>query len=741
MNRVGIRSIAFMCMIAQLILFTTSCNRNLKFNAGSYEATAKGQNADIRIRVTFSDSCMESIDVLEQAETPHVGDIVFDELIPRLIEANGTGIDALTGATITSRALKQAVNDAAQQAGVSNLAQFKANTIIKEPKNIDETWDVVIIGAGGAGLAAAAEAAQQGNTVLIIEKNAEIGGNTLLSGGIYQSAVPYLVWEASRPDATSGKGYDGNRYPKVKSGTGCIADLELIMSWNEDDFDEAYYNDHEYEPGNIEELAKHGVHAEYRPVLKALKREIKEYLRWAKPKLEKGKAETDLTLFSTPNLHIFQSYYGGLRRSADSTTWVYSDAALMRQVVEQGQDLKPWFMSMGVNFLEQQLIIVGMMWYRGNAMTGADIDTDGDGVTEHYEGNWGTYILAPYTAFKNADPKNRLMKSTTAKDLIIEGGRVTGVNAVMDDGTSVTAHARKGVIVCTGGYAANISKVIETNRYWNDQWLTKRMATTNRSSLQGDGIRMAQDAGAATTGMGWTQLMPLGFVDYGTLAFGSVVDAIFVSAKDGHRFVDETRERDVLTIKAFENGINMMGKQGAYLYIRGESSSLPTNGEVMGENVPGKQYIRTPDQLDELFKDIRVRAKADDVLKTIREYDQAIMAGTEPTDVSKHHAASTIGNVKRKADGSYDASTYSLDDTRLIIRTLAPSTHHTMGGLVIDKDRHVLNVNGRPIPGLYAAGEVTGGIHGGNRLGGNALTEILVSGRIAAASITRDAAK
>jgi fumarate reductase flavoprotein subunit len=69
---------------------------------------------------------------------------------------------------------------------------------------------------------------------------------------------------------------------------------------------------------------------------------------------------------------------------------------------------------------------------------------------------------------------------------------------------------------------------------------------------------------------------------------------------------------------------------------------------------------------------------------------------------------------------------------------MAPSTHHTMGGLKVDVDRHVLDTNGEIIPGLYAAGEVTGGIHGGNRLGGNAIVEIFVSGRTAAKALTAD---
>ena len=85
------------------------------------------------------------------------------------------------------------------------------------------------------------------------------------------------------------------------------------------------------------------------------------------------------------------------------------------------------------------------------------------------------------------------------------------------------------------------------------------MATTNRSSLRGDGIDMAKKAGAALTGMGWTQLMPLSYTDYGSLAFGSVSDAVFISPRSGRRFVDESLERDVLSAAAFDNGITLYG--------------------------------------------------------------------------------------------------------------------------------------------------------------------------------------
>ena len=94
------------------------------------------------------------------------------------------------------------------------------------------------------------------------------------------------------------------------------------------------------------------------------------------------------------------------------------------------------------------------------------------------------------------------------------------------------------------------------------------------------------------------------------------------------------------------------------------------------------------------------------------------------------------GEVEQDENGKYKPETYKLDQIR--VRFMAPSTHHTMGGVMVNAQRHMLDNDGNAIAGLYAAGEITGGIHAGNRLGGNAVIEIIVSGRTAAQAIEAD---
>ena len=712
----------------------------LAFTPGEYEASAQGYNGPVDLKVTFSETALTGIEVVSSKETAHVGDIAFNIMKADMLEANGSGVDAVAGATFSSRAFREAVNAAAEAAACTNLKAFQAATVVHEAgEPIEGTWDVVIVGAGGAGLMAAAQAAQDGNTVLIIEKNAEMGGNTLVSGGAFQSVMPYLVWDPADPDATTGVNpLDGQTYEKVLSNNNCIDTLKTILGWSEEPFDGTLDDDHPFVAGNIALNAVRGVHPEYLETLKALKAEITEYLAWAQPKLDAGVNETKLTVFSTKNLHIFQTYYGGLRPSADGSEWIYSRFDLVNQVVEGGQDIKPWLVEQGAVFdYARQFTLIGCLWQRENSPIGGVVN--GEMINET---KWGAYFAVPLNTMLAANEQNKLMLRTTAKELIVEDGRVTGVKAEMYDGTPVTVKATKGVILATGGYAANIDMVQETNHYWKSEFIADNIGTTNRSSLMGDGIRMASAVGAEIEGTGWTQMMPLGWVDNGNLAGGSGDNVIFVNAQTGKRYVDESAERDVLSEGGFENGmiketaekLGLKYVPGIYVEISNTSVMAGPGGfNNTAADVPGRMIFRTVEETAEL-----IGCDPAALRETIETYDKYVMGVIDELPVEKLSIAAngTVGNVEKDADGNYLPETYKLDMLR--VRFMAPSTHHTMGGVKVDLDRRVLDENGSPIPGLYAAGEVTGGIHAGNRLGGNAVTEIIVSGRTAAQTVSAD---
>lgn len=725
-------------------------NVPVTYTAGTYTASAKGYSAttDITLDVTFAADKIENIAVVSHGETDHVGSAAFAPLFAQIIEANGVGVDAQTGATFTSNGVKEAVIAAAKQAKASDIDGFTMNTVAKKDDVVEGTWDVVVVGAGGAGMGAAAEAAQKGLSVLVLEENCEVGGNTLVSGGQFQGTMPYLVWDAKDPNAKTGT-FNGETYEKVKSATGCIRDLKIIAEWSEEPFDGAYFKDHEYVAGEIKDIAPHGVHAEFLPVLQALKAEIKEYLAWAQPQLDKGVPETDLTLFSTNNLHIFQTYYGGLRQSADKETWIYSDVELVSQFVNGAYDLKVWLEDQGALFADgEQLTLIGALWYRENRQLGGAVDLDGDGENDPglvgggSTANYGAYFAPCLNTILNTSSTakdNAVMVSTTVKELIVDGGKVVGVKAQKADGTTVIAHANGGVVLATGGYAANRDLVCSENLYWDSKYVTPSIKTTNRSSLQGDGIVMGQAVGAATTGMGFPQMMPISWIDDGTLAFGGGQYAVYISPVSGTRFVNESAERDVLSLGEFNNGVTYNGVSGVFFEITNAntrigrpypyddySSDTPVNYAVDGR----VYFVSNAEELQAVIDEFGGTAKAETVYETIRAYDKSMFIDKtgEPSDgIGKFLATDPVGTIEN--------GEYKLEGETLRIRVMAPSTHHTMGGLVVDLNRHVLNASGAVIEGLYAAGEVTGGIHAGNRLGGNALVEIFVSGRTAADTI------
>lgn len=695
----------------------------IKFVPGSYTGIAQGYNAPIKLLVTFSEKTIEKIEVLAHMESEHVGDTAIPLMIENIIAFTSTGVDTVAGATVTSNAVLAAVRDAAVQAGGDVKALNKgAKPFTYIPgETIENTFDVVIVGAGGAGMAAGAAAAQAGATVAVLETNMEMGGNTLVAGGAFQAVAKAYVFDPENPDATTGVDPIFGEVQKSKSNLGNLATLKRILDWSEKPFDGAVVDAASIKTVDDYNLPERGVHQEFLPTLQTLKNQIKVYMNYADRKMAEGALETDLTLFSTEELHIFQTYYGGLRLNADKTEWIHNQFELVNQFVRSGYQTKEWLAAQGATFSPDRTTstLIGCLWQRINGVAGGVVD----GV--EYKSKWGAYFKVPENTILKANEKNCIMTRTTATELIQDAdGRVVGVKAVRFDGTEVVLHAVKGVILATGGFGANIKMVTDTNQYWDKDDLTMDILSTNRSSADGSGIVMGQAVGAAVTGMGYTQLMPLGWVDNGDLAGGTGENVIFIASAEhenaGQRYVDESAERDVLSQGAFDFG----DEKGVYIELsNGAMASTAIDPRTMP--VEGRTYYCTLEEAAEL---LHINAKI--IEKTVTEYDAYVMGITDvPPVPAKNGYTATIGTADKDEKGRYLPDTYRIE--KLKVRLMRPSTHHTMGGLVVDTQRHVLREDGSIIKGLYAAGEVTGGFFAGNRLGGNAITEILVSGRIA----------
>jgi fumarate reductase flavoprotein subunit len=694
-------------------------NDSISFNPGTYTGKSNGFGGEVVLEVTFSEDSISDIKLISSKETDHVGTPAFDIMFDEIKNFTSTDVDIVSGATYTSAAVISAVEDAATQAGCDKNA-LRIGKIPYETaagEKITETYDVVIVGAGGAGVSAGAAAAQNSATVCLVEKEAEAGGNTLVSGCSFQSVMDCLVWDENDPDATTGY-YEPTEetFEKAKSDQGRLDTLRTILNWSEKPFDETISDKEAVKSVEDYDLPSRGVHEEYLDTLKVLKKQIKSYLDWADAKIAAGADEKDLTLFSTVELHIFQTYYGGLRLNNDKTEWIYGNYDLVKQICSEIPATKEWLMDQGALFKNATSTgtLIGCLWQRINAFDGGIVDG------KKVEGKWGTYFAVPINTILKANDKNTIMYRTKAKELITDStGKVTGVKAEKYDGTEVEITANLGVILATGGYADNIDMVIDTNNYWDSDDLTSKIKTTNRSLAQGEGLAMAESVGADTIGMGFTQLMPIGWADSGILAGGKGENVIFISPSgtpnEGKRYVDESAERDVLAQGAYDFG----GENGLFIQISNAGENTKEN------NIENREYFCTLSEAADMLE-----ISADILRNTIIEYDSAVKTDTiNQLDVPKSAAEGLIGNYSE--DGSFK------DDGLLSVRYLAPSTHHTMGGLVVNTSRQVLDKNGDVIPGLYAAGEVTGGIFAGNRLGGNAIAEILVSGKIAGEGITR----
>ena len=403
-------------------------------------------------------------------------------------------------------------------------------------------------------------------------------------------------------------------------------------------------------------------------VLETVKGQINDYI-----------ASGSTTLFDSPELHMLHTYMGGKRTGLDGTV-IEPDLELARTFATNALDALEWAESIGAQWNDTTSTILGAMWPRSHGLANGNVITI---LTDAAKAN-GVEIVT----------------DTRANELIVENGKVVGVKATTSEGANVTLHANSGVVLATGGFSANAPMVVEYNNYWPG--LSDTMPSTNAPTITGDGIVMAKAVGADLVGMGFAQLMPSSHPVDGSLfsgIWGSAETQVFVN-KEGKRYVNEYAERDVLSKAALEQ------TDGIFYIIC--DNKIAKNDDVAGMEAKGNVVVA--DTLEELAEKLGI--PADTFVETIERYNSFV-------------------DAQKDDDFGKPLFGEKIDEAPFVATPRSPSLHHTMGGVKIDTNTHVISTEGNVIDGLYAAGEVTGGLHAGNRLGGNAMTDFLVFGRIA----------
>lgn len=283
---------------------------------------------------------------------------------------------------------------------------------------------------------------------------------------------------------------------------------------------------------------------------------------------------------------------------------------------------------------------------------------------------------------------------TEVTKILKTGDKVTGVE-VKHKGETYNINA-KAVVMATGGFGANAEMVAEYKPS------LKGFGSTNSPAITGDGIKMVKAVGGDLVDMTEIQTHPT-VVHKKTAMITEAVrgeGAILVN-REGKRFVSELETRDVVSKAELEQ----TGKSAFLVFDQEVREKLGAiNGYVR------KGFAIEGATLEELAKKVGIDAKS--LVKTMNKYNGYVKAGED-----KEFGKTALPRELVKAPF------YAIE--------VSPAVHHTMGGVRINTNAEVLTADGKVILGLFAAGEITGGVHGANRIGGNAVTDITVYGKTA----------
>ena len=383
----------------------------------------------------------------------------------------------------------------------------------------------------------------------------------------------------------------------------------------------------------------------------------------------------------SPELHAQDTFKGGDGKG---------DMKVINVMTHEALDAAKWCRDyLGVRFEDDNLFFFG-----GHSRKRALIPV----------GHTGTEFIAKFQA-KADELGIPVITNMKAEELIKDkDGRVVGVKATMD-GSEYTFNAKGGVVLATGGFGANPEMVKKYNPK-----IDERFKTTDAPGTTGEALYMAERAGAQLVNMGYIQTYPI--CDPLSGAIELIADARFDGAimlnQEGKRFVEELQRRDVLSEA-------ILNQTGQYCWVLWNDNIGKISNTVKAH---ANEY--------EAFTKQGIMTTCDD-LKCIADFTKIPFDQLQKT-VKRVSDMAGKGNDK---DFNHRSGLVDMQQGKYYVIKAVPSTHHTMGGVRINEKAEALTAEGKVIPGLWAAGEVTGVTHGTNRLGGNAYTDIIVFGRIA----------
>ena len=598
--------------------------------SGDFTGTAKGFGGDVSVTLTLTDGAITGCTAEGKDETQGVGSEAIAKMPGEIAESGSIAVDGVSGATVTSTAIKEAAAAALTAAGL-NPDDYKTaveNNAAAEDSTVDA--DVVVVGAGGAGMTAAITAAAEGKTVVILESQSMVGGNSVrATGGMNAGKTVYQDENEFGESAGVEK--------TLKTAAEKYADNETIT---------------------------------------ALAKTVSE--QWA------AYQANPTGYFDSVELMELDTMIGGKG---------INDPELVETLCANSADAIDWLDEHGIT-------LHNVSSFGGASVKRIHRPVNAEGKTVSV----GSYMI-PLLEENCKKAGVQILLNTTANEILTDAnGAVAGIKATGSTGETVTVNA-KAVVLTTGGFGANLDMVV---KYKPE---LKGFMTTNAAGIQGQGIEMAEAIGAATVDMDQIQIHPT--VEANTAALiteGLRGDGAILINEEGQRFIDEVGTRDV--VSAAE-----IAQTGSYSWLVVDQAMVDASSVIQGYIKKG--YTVTGATYEELGKAMGVDAAA--FAETMEKWNGYVEAKNDP-DFGRTSFANPLNT----------APYYAVKVTA--------GVHHTMGGLKINANTEVLNEKGEVIPGLFAAGEVTGGVHGANRLGGNAVADFTVFGRIAGAAASDYAA-